>query len=315
MNRREWTKVALSTMAMGWLAAQRSIAADSPHRKFTLDLCPGRLGVQVDQRKAIELAAQFGFESVEPMGLELAKQSVEESRALRALMQNKKVTWGAAGLTVDFRKDDASFESGCRELPSVALALQQAGATRVGTWLSPAHEELTYRANFQQHALRLRQVATILGDHGLRLGLEYVGPRRSRASKRYAFIHTLTETQELLAEIARDNVGLVLDSWHWYTAEEQVADLEGLTNKQIVAVDLNDAPSGVAVADQIDNRRELPCATGVIDVKSFLTALVKLGYDGPIRAEPFSQTLNALDDTPAVEATAKAMKQAFALVD
>ena len=34
----------------------------------------------------------------------------------------------------------------------------------------------------------------------------------------------------------------------------------------------------------MDLSRELPCATGVIDLATFLGALVKIGYDGPVRA-------------------------------
>ena len=222
--------------------------------------------------------------------------------------------WGAAGLPVEFRQDQPRFDKDLESLPGSARALQLAGVTRVGTWLMPAHDELTYRSNFDQHADRLRAVARVLGDHGLRLGLEYVGPRTLWASKRYSFVHTLAETQELIAAIGTGNVGLVLDSWHWYTAEETVDDLKTLEAEQIVAVDLNDAPAGIPVEEQIDNRRTLPAATGVIDVASFLNCLVGIGYDGPIRAEPFNQELNAMEDGPAVKATAEAMKRAFAKI-
>ena len=60
--------------------------------------------------------------------------------------------------------------------------------------------------------------------------------------------------------------------------------------------------------------RELPCATGVIDLKAFLGALVKIGYDGPVRAEPFKAELRRLPPEEAVDRTAKAMKRAMQLV-
>ena len=37
-------------------------------------------------------------------------------------------------------------------------------------------------------------------------------------------------------------------------------------------------------------QRELPGATGVIDLAQFIAALRRLGYDGPVRAEPFEFT-------------------------
>ena len=105
------------------------------------------------------------------------------------------------------------------------------------------------------------------------------------------------------------------DSWHWYTAGDTVEDLLSLKNQDVVACDLNDAPAGLDRNAQIDSQRELPAATGVIDLKTFLGALVEIGYDGPIRAEPFNKPLNDLDDEAALSATAKAMRKAFALVE
>jgi sugar phosphate isomerase/epimerase len=314
MNRRSLLCTTVWTSVACMAASSRLLGQPAPGRQFTIDLCPGRIGVNATQPQAIDLAAEFGFESVEPFGSYLADLSPGQLADLQSELQAKHLVWGAAGLSVEFRKDDATFAQGMAQLPQLCAGLQRAGVTRVGTWLRPSHEQLTYLANFRQHAVRLRQVATVLNAHGLRLGLEYVGPRTSRSKQRYAFIHTMVETKELLAEIGTDNVGLVLDSWHWYTAEEDVAALRTLSNQDVVAVDLNDAPAGLPVQDQIDNRRELPVATGVIDVKAFLEALVAIGYDGPVRAEPFNQPLNALDDRSAVEATALAMKQAVGLI-
>lgn len=312
IDRRQFAQWAVGLSIAGQLA-RHSWGAATEKRMFTLDLCPGRVGVNTDQRQTIELAAKYGFESIEPNANFLVKQSTAEMAELNATLKAKGLIWGAGGLTVDFRNDEASFQQGIRELPQIASALQAAGVSRVGTWITPSHAELTYNANFTQHVKRLRQCGQILHDHGLRLGLEYVGPRTSWTSKRFAFIHTLAETQELLAAIGLANVGVVLDSWHWYTAEETTTDLEQLTNADIVAVDLNDAPEGIDVRDQIDNRRELPAATGVIDIVAFLRTLLKIGYDGPIRAEPFNRDLNAMDDEDAVAATAAAMKEACRL--
>lgn len=292
-------------------AMARAVPAE---RRFTMDLNPGAIGVKAGQEGCIELAAEYGFESVAPNAGYLASLDDEGRAELSALMKDKGVVWGAAGLPVEFRRDDAKFREGLKALPRLAKAMQQAGVTRVGTWLRPHHEELTYVENFRQHAGRLRECVKILADHGQRFGMEYVGPKTLWAAKKYSFIHSMAETKNLIAEIGQDNVGFVLDSWHWYTAHETADDLRTLTNKDIVACDLNDAPPGIEIDEQIDNRRELPAATGVIDLKTFLGTLVEIGYDGPVRSEPFNAPLNALDNDQACAATAKAMKKAFALV-
>jgi sugar phosphate isomerase/epimerase len=58
----------------------------------------------------------------------------------------------------------------------------------------------------------------------------------------------------------------------------------------------------------------LPCATGVIDVGAFLSALNQIGYDGPVRAEPFNQQVNHMGKEDACEAASASLKRAFALI-
>lgn len=283
-------------------------------RKFTLDLRWGSIGVKANQMQAIELAAKHGFESVAASPNELAKLTDAENDDLIGHLQSKNLVWGSSGLPVDFRKDELRFKSDLAKLPRLAAAVRRAGLDRMGTWVMPCHDELTYLENFKLHTTRLRECAKVLKDNGIRLGLEYVGTSTLRNSKRYPFIHTMRETAELHDAIGVDNMGFVMDSWHWYTAGETADQIRQLDARQIVGCDLNDAPKGRAVDQQIDGERELPMATGVIDVKSFLQALIDVGYDGPIRAEPFNRPLNAMDNDAACAATSKALQKAFTLV-
>ena len=125
----------------------------------------------------------------------------------------------------------------------------------------------------------------------------------------------MAEMKDLISEIGRDNVGFLLDSWHWYTAQETEADLLSLKASDVVLCHLNDAPAGIPVEQQVDNRRGLPCATGVIDVKTFLGAMIRIGYDGPVVCEPFSQELRQMPPEQVLAAVAAAMKKAVALAE
>ena len=319
INRRSFLSksiITAATVAGASVWTSRPIlAAAKKKRAMTIDLVCGAIGVRANQKQAIAYAHAHGFESVQPAANELAGFSKQELSELQAEMKEKGIVWGASGLSVDFRKDEQAFQKGLKTLPKLAAGLQRAGATRVGTWLMPNSDELTYVRNFRQHASRLRSIAGVLGDHGLRFGLEYVGPRTSWTAKKHSFVHSMAEGKDLIAEINQPNMGFVLDSWHWYTAGETVEDLKTLTNKDIVAVDLNDAPAGIAIDEQMDLVRELPAATGVIDVSAFLKTLNEIGYDGPVRAEPFNAALRKLAPEKAVAATATAMKKAFQAIN
>ncbi len=298
-------------------AAALAVAATAlatTKRRMTIHLTPGSIGVKATQQETIAYAKQYGFEAVEAHGVYIETLNPFEIDRLTAQVKAAGLVWGNASLPVDFRKDTPIFERDLAQLPAVAKALQRAGVTRLGTWISPSHASLTYMNNFAQHAERLKRVGRILADHGQRLGLEYVGPKTLWASNRYPFLHTLAEMKNLLAAINLPNVGLLLDSWHWYTAGETAADLVTLRNEDIVCCDLNDAPAGVPLDQQIDNQRELPLATGVIPVSEFLNALYRIGFDGPIRCEPFNAALRALPPEQALTAVAASMKKAFALI-
>ena len=279
-----------------------------------MNLVCGAIGVSAKPEEVIELAARHGFESIEADGNYLASLSNEQLDALFAKMKEKKLVFGAAGLPLEFRRDEARFEESLKSLPRFAAGLKRAGVDRVSTWLTPCDDKLTYLQNLRQHAARLRKAARVLQDQNVRLGLEYVGPKTAWASRRYPFIHTMADMKDLHSEIGLSNVGFLLDSWHWYNAGDSVADIEALKPEQVVAVDLNDAPAGIPKDQQVDSKRELPCATGVIDLRGFLNALNQIGYDGPVRVEPFNAALNKLPKDEACAAAAAALKKAFALI-
>lgn len=87
-----------------------------------------------------------------------------------------------------------------------------------------------------------------------------------------------------------------------------------LSGKDVVHVHVNDAPAGIPVDQQIDNRRKLPVTTGVIDLKGFINALVKIGYDGPIECEPFVQELRKMQDNTALQKTIESLNRLWGLI-
>lgn len=283
----------------------------APVRKFRMSLNPGSIGVNATQKELPGLAQRFGFEAIVPIPGQLAAMAEAERQAFLADMKSKNLSWDAAGLPVEFRQSEQRFRDDLAKLPALAEVTQKVGASGMSTWIMPTHAELTYRKNFEQHRSRLQEVANILGHYGLKLGLEYVGPKTLMTWQRYAFIRSMKETKELIEAIGEPNVGIQLDSFHWFCAGEAVADLLTLDREDIVTCDLNDARSGFTADQQEDGKRELPAATGVIDVKAFLNALVQIGYDGPVRAEPFNAPLNEMDNEAALKATFAAMKKAF----
>ena len=315
MSRRAFCRSALAAvMVVPGVELCAGAAQTKNAVKFYKNLAPGHIGVKANQRQALDYAVQYAFGGIAPSEGEFENKSAAEIREWLGLMKEKGIRYGTAGLPVEFRRDDAQFQKDLAQLPKRAGLLKQLGVTRVATWILPGHNELTYLQHFKLLETRFRETAKVLQDNDLRLGLEFVGPRTSRERFRFPFACTQLDMMELVEAVGTGNVGLLLDSWHWYTSHGTVEELSRLSNKDIVHVHVNDAPAGVAVDEQMDNRRKLPVTTGVIDLKGFMNTLVKIGYDGPVECEPFDQELRKMDQAAILQTTAASLGRLWDLI-
>ncbi len=274
-------------------------------------LGPEALGIRgLSLAEAIDLARQFGFaglavdahavaDAVDERGAEAVREEFARA-SVRPALFNLPVAW----------RDDERWQGDLRELPRLANAARAIGAERTATYIPSGSDDRPYDENFAWHVARLRPIAEALREAGCRFGLEYVGTTTFREGFRHPFIFTLDGARELIAAIGVDNVGLMLDSWHLFASGGTLDDLQRLRNEDIVVVHVNDAPAGIAWDDQIDTVRTLPLETGVIDLVGFMRTLQRLGYDGPVMPEPFSQRINELaaaDPLAAARETSRAM--------
>ena len=274
------------------------------------NLSPGAVGISGSLTETIELAKEAGFEGVDlPIGEVVQLADEKGADYVKGLYAEAGLQIGGFGCPVEFRKDEATYEEGIKKLPKLAETAAAVGCTRMPTWLKPWSDELPFDENFDLHRRRLRGIAEVVNEYGIRFGLEFVGPKTSRAEHKYEFIHDMQGMLDLCEAIGMDNVGLLLDAWHWYTSHGTASDLEKLTNDMVVYVHVNDAPLGVAVDEQIDNVRALPGQTGVIDIGTFLRALDAAGYDGPVTAEPFSKELREMENKQAAKLVAESLNK------
>ncbi len=241
-------------------------------------LSPGAIDVSVSFEEGARLAAHYGFEG---LALDAGHLLGEGADAVRETLAAHGLKPGSFGLPVDLRGTGDAYEASLGRLASVAEAAQQVGCSRASTYIFSWSDDRDYAANFDFHRERLAQPAAILAEHGIRLGLEFLGPKTLRDGHPYAFIYTVKGMLELCDAVG-PNVGLLLDAWHWYTSGHDPADLELLSNQNVVDVHVNDAPAGISINEQVDSVRCLPGETGVIDLSIFFHALKRIGYDGPV---------------------------------
>ncbi|MBS3761678.1 MAG: zinc-binding dehydrogenase [Planctomycetes bacterium] len=265
----------------------------------------GNIGIDLDWEDCLPLARDNGFE-----GIDVPVTTATNPEWCRSRLEEFGLRPGGIALPLDFRALKNDFRDGLQVLKDIAGLSAAIGQRRFVIWISPYSDERSWNENFQFHVDRLRQVADVLSDEGCRLGLEFIGPRTSRQGHAYPFIYTMGGMLDL-CEAAGENVGLLLDSWHWYNSVGTVDEIKALDPEQIVYVHINDAPAGIPVEQQIDNVRALPAATGVIDTGGFLEALREIEYDGPVTPEPFVPELGQLEPTEAARQVGEALDTAW----
>ena len=266
-----------------------------------------------DLNAALALAQLGGFKGLEIHAPAIADQIDRDGAdAVRKRFTDARIRPAAFGLPVDWRSTEDNWRRGLDQLPRCAKAAADLGIQRCATWVMPCSNERTLEENIPFHIERFKPIADILARHHIRLGLEFIGPKTLRESQKHPFIHTMSDMLDLGQKIG-PNVGLLLDSFHWYTSHATLDDIRALRAEQVVYVHVNDAAAGVEIDQQIDNIRDLPGATGVIDITGFLQALKQIGYDGPVTPEPFKKELKDLpDDGARVKQVGAAMDGIFA---
>ncbi|NOU69056.1 TIM barrel protein [Paenibacillus sp. LMG 31461] len=249
------------------------------------------LGKIESNEQFIELAAKYGFQAVDIDALSLVE--AHTIAGARELLEKNGLVVGSIGLPVEWRSTEEVFRVGLPKLAQAAEAAAALGCTSCCTYVLPSTD--LGAAHFMALATRrLRTCAQILGAYGIRLGLEFVGPHHLRTRWQNPFIWTIDETLDWIDAIGERNVGLLFDSYHWYTNGGTVADIEKLRVDQIVHVHINDAPD-VPVEEVLDNGRVYP-GEGVINLAGFLQGLQRIGYTGAVAQEIL--TAEAPTDSP-----------------
>ncbi|MYB61067.1 MAG: sugar phosphate isomerase/epimerase [Gemmatimonadetes bacterium] len=276
------------------------------------NLNPGMIGIHASLAEALDMAAQYGFDGVDINLPDVAEMARETSAGeVRDLFERAGRRPGNWGLPIEWHGAGEKWTEELTRLRRYAGLARDIGALRTTAVVMPWSDERTFDENYAFHVERLKPVAEILGEHDCRFGLEFIGPETLRRGRKHAFVYTMDGMLALCRDVG-PNVGLLLDLWHWYTSHGTWDDLTRLGNGDVVNVHVNDAPAGVPVDEQIDNKRCLPGETGVLDIARFLKALDAMGYDGPVTAEPFSARVNALAPRDALRETSEAMHRAWA---
>jgi len=132
---------------------------------------------------------------------------------------------------------------------------------------------------------RSREVGELADSFGLTVAIEFLA--------RAPFLGTLAAAAELVEQVDRPNVGILLDTFHFHAGGSTMADFGLVGRRGIVYVHLSDAPD-VPRSMLTDAQRVLP-GQGCFPWPETLARLEQAGYDGFCSVELFNPALWSME--------------------
>jgi sugar phosphate isomerase/epimerase len=259
-------------------------------------------GTRVPLKTLLPRAKDAGYDTVQFPLWEIT--TIRKAKEVTREVIDRGLQWGLLPMDIDIMREcpeevhKADLEALKRHM-DLALA---AGVRRYYNHLWPGSNNLEWEDNFSWCVERFTPVYEMAKERGIMCGLEFLGPKPLLDSFRYPFIRSVRDILRLTDAIS-NKVGVLVDSYHWYTSGSSLEDLKLIgSGERVVGVHLNDGQKGRSRDEQQDLERELPLATGIIDSVSVVKTLSELGYKGPVTVEPFEPAASRLKAMPLEDA-------------
>ncbi|WP_172255922.1 2-keto-myo-inositol isomerase [Saccharibacillus deserti] len=124
----------------------------------------------------------------------------------------------------------------------------------------------------------LRELSDIAKPYGIGIAVEFVGHPQCT-------VNTFGEAYDIVEEVDRDNVGLVLDCFHFHAMGSKREDLERADGSKIFILHIDDTED-FQIGLLTDEDRVWP-GQGAIDLDYLLSTLRTKGYGGAVSVELF----------------------------
>ncbi|MCL2092901.1 MAG: sugar phosphate isomerase/epimerase [Treponema sp.] len=256
----------------------------------------------LDFASTVKLAKKHGFNAIEYSPASIMEEGLSVNQVQDVLGQEG-MHISNFGIPIQMMGKER-FQETFPKLEPVAALAAKFGIHRCLTWIPASSNDLEFAENFKLHTWMMRLICTVLKDYDISIGLEFLGPKGAWTRGTYPFIHTMPGMLELCDAVGTGNIGVLLDAHHAFCSGLKGDDFVQYVReeKDIVIVHLNQDKLDTPVDEITDSPRYYPGEEGggANDLKAFMKGLVKVGYTGPVIAEPNSATINAMTDNDAI---------------
>ncbi|MEM3694284.1 MAG: sugar phosphate isomerase/epimerase family protein [Candidatus Bathyarchaeia archaeon] len=123
----------------------------------------------------------------------------------------------------------------------------------------------------EAHSKRLSRLAALAEGYGVRIAMEW--------------FWDLRDAFEVLSKASEENLGMVLDTFHWYRGDGQLDHVEQIPPRRLLLVHVNDCEP--LPREVLTDKNRIYCGLGVIPLIEILRRLKGLGYGGYLSVEIF----------------------------
>jgi 2-keto-myo-inositol isomerase len=240
----------------------------------------GATTMKADLETDIRAAAAAGFDYLEIWAAKLRESLRSRTTA------DLKTLFAAEGIRpysinsierINFRPaaEQNALRSECEELCRIASEIESpyivvvpgpkpAGADRDGV--------------VAESVRALGELARIAERYGVNLAFEFLGQPGCS-------VQTLGLAREIAERLDAPNVGLVLDSFHFYAGGSTIESLDALDADRLSIFHINDAED--LPRDLLEDRHRLLPGLGILPLKEIIAALARIGYDRVASVEIF----------------------------
>jgi 2-keto-myo-inositol isomerase len=178
---------------------------------------------------------------------------------------------------VTFRKESErdSLYSECRELCRIA---REIACPYIVVVPGPLPEGTSREDVIDESVRELSAMADIARSFDVSLAFEFLGQINCS-------VQTLALADEIVKKVDRANVGLVLDSFHFYAGGSSVESIDAIDSDRLFIFHINDAED--LPPSSLEDRHRLLPGMGILPLAEIAAALGRLCYEGIASVEIF----------------------------
>lgn len=240
----------------------------------------GATTMRADLETDIKAASAAGFDLIEIWAAKLRRFLKTRSVAeLAALLKE-------AGLSpysinsiehITFRtpEDYAKIKAECEELSRIAGEL---GCPYIVVVPGKLPEDATREQIIDESVGVLNELADIAAAHGVSLAFEFLGQTDCS-------VQTLDLCNEIVERVGRENVGNVLDTFHFYAGNSTFGAIEAMRPEKLFIFHINDAED--LPKESLTDAHRLYPGEGILPIREIKARFDKIGYDRMVSIEIF----------------------------